>query len=337
MKLAALALLLLAACSVSAAPPGAARVRYTVGFAKGADAAALAKVVKAYKERLEKTAGGASLRIEADAIVVEMSFDSAFHEVKPAAKLAEDLAGEAHALAFHTEGNVPLRGVAHVDDEWLRYDESGGERGLFGTQVAAHAAGAKLEVFEGDDVRMLLSMQGELEFLQAPEKQPEGERARFDTWRAAHPEARLVEYDSVAREQGGPPEGCVWRRHRASKEYVLLERPKQAHFRFGGSSLQSTGFSSDDLGYPAVSFEMTMERMLDFRAWTGKIVGRGLAIVLDDEVVTLATVNGALPGRGIITGGVNGFTPGEVQALVRLLRLPRLPLPPRSVALEFLR
>jgi preprotein translocase subunit SecD len=337
MKLVALALFVLAACSVSAAPPSEQRVRYSAHFAAGADEAALAKVVEAYKQRLGKTAGDASFRTDAKAgtITVELPVSAAFTATKPEGTLATALVADAHVLAFTTEERVPVHGLAHVDDEWLRYDELGGERGLFGTQVAAHGAGAKLQVFEDDFVRTLLGAYGEIEFLAAQDPQLEGEHERFATWRKAHPGARLEEFDTRARAEGGPLPGTLWRRHRSSGEHALLVRSADPRFRFGNADIASAGFSQDRMGYPAVSFELKKERTKDFGDWTESILGHGLAIVRDDEILTLATVRSRLPGGGIIEGGAGVSSRGEARALVTLLRLPLLPLPPLSLTLEF--
>jgi preprotein translocase subunit SecD len=230
-----------------------------------------------------------------------------------------------------------VRGLAHVDEEWLRYDAQGGERGLFGTQIAAHEAGAQMRIFEDDLVRTLLASRGELEFLRAPKQTPPEERARFAAWQAANPDAPLRTYDALAREAGGPPPGQLWRRHRSSRECVLLERPSQAQARFGNADLAELSLGKDDLGNPALSFGLAKERQGEFSDWTESLRGEGLAIVLDEEILVLATVRSRLPGAGLIAGGVDGFSIGEAHALLQLLRQPRLPLAPLRVTLEFLR
>src|SRR5258706_12853271 len=68
MKLAALALLLFASCSVSAAPPGDPRVTYTVDFAAGSDGAVLQQAVERYKQRVCKPARETEVHIKAPAV-----------------------------------------------------------------------------------------------------------------------------------------------------------------------------------------------------------------------------------------------------------------------------
>jgi len=310
MKSAALALFLCAACSVSAAPEGAQRVFYTASFAPGSGQKALEQVIEAYRTRLGDTEVRIRTDVAASTITAEFAFSVAFHETKTGGTLAEPLAADPKATSFVTEGDVPVRGLAHVGEEWLRYDAQGGERGLFGTQVGAHAAGAKLRIYEDDRVRTLLGTHGELEFLVAPKTTPDAE--------------------------GPAGSERIRRRSRSTGEYVLLERPTEARFRFGNADIAKVGISSDEMGYPAISFELAGSRQGDFSDWTKTLFGKGLAIVLDEEILTLAAVRSRLPGKGIIQG-TPGFSPGEVEALVKLLQLPRLPLPPLAIRVEYLR
>lgn len=347
MKLAALALLFFASCSVSAAPPGDPRVRYTVGFAPGSDEAALQKVVEVYKQRL---AGDAILHTNAESstIVVECAVSEAFHEAKPARDLKQELrAGEVRS-SFTTDPLRPRGELAQADEEWLRLCEADCERGLFGSTIAAHAGGAKVHVFEDDQLRTQLGLFGELEFLEkVTDEFLAGqhttlalERVRFESWRKEHPAARLKNFDSLARENGGPVTGTLWRRHESTGEHVLLLRSADPRFRFGNGDIGSTGHSQDQMGYPAVSFELIKERAKDFSDWTQSILNHGMAIVLDDEILTLATVKSRLPGSGIIEGGAEGISKEEVKQLLALMqpsKLPPLPLAPLTLELEFLR
>jgi len=345
MKLASLALCLFAACSASAAPPSGERVRYTIQFATGTDEAALKQIIAAYETRLEKLARAAQFTPDAKTsrIAVELPLRDAFSDALPECTLDVALGTELHPATLPISLEPSHDGLAQLDDEWLRLHGRACERGLFGSQVAAHAAGAKLQLFRDDLVHTLLSARGELEFLVQASSEflaqngttLTDEHERFLAWRKAKPSARLAEFDAQARDQGGPLPGCIWRRLRASEEHVLLVRSSDARLRFTGKDIASTGFAQDQMGYPAVSFEFTKERRGDFGDWTQQIIGRGLAIVLDEEVVTLANVRSRLPGGGIIEGGAGGFSKGEVQALVRLMRLSPLPLQPQSVTSEF--
>jgi len=348
MKLAALALLLLASCSVSAAPPGNPKVRYTVDFGPGADAAALQKVIDAYKERLGSIAGELSIgtKSRATTISVELPVSAAFKEAKPVRELKQELRAGEPRSSFSMDPLLPRGELAHVDDEWLRLYPSGCERGLLGSTIVAHPAGAKVLVFEDDRLRTLLGLFGELEileqatikFLAEHNTTLDRETERFEAWRKEHPAARLKNFDALAREKGGPVPGTLWRRLRSTGGHALLMRSAEPRFRFDNRDIESTGYSQDYRAYPAVSFELNKERTKDFGDWTESILGHGLAIVLDDDILTLAIVKSKLPGSGIIEGGAGGFSKDEVKELVELLRPDRrspLPMQPLSLEVEF--
>ena len=201
-------------------------------------------------------------------------------------------------------------------------------------------------MFDDGTMRALLGSSGEFEMLEkATRKFLEQqhttlalERERFDAWRKEHPSSRLKTFDTLARERGGPLPDTLWRRVRSSGEFELLMRNPEPRYRFGSRDIQSVGYSQDVLGYPAVSFELKKERAQDFGDWTESILGEGLAIVLDDEILTLATVMSRLPGGGIIEGGAGGFTKEEVKLMKQLLQpsgLPPLPLPVLSLEVQF--
>lgn len=267
MKLAALALCLLAAC---AAP--APRAVHRVQFAPGSTHAQLERVVRTYEERIGFGKHDAEFEVDAQAATVVVK--------------------------------TPV-----VDERSMQL--------LLGSMC---------------DLRFL--PQATEEFLAAKNTTLAAERARFDAWRGKHAEEPLAAFDELARDAGGPIAGTLWRRDPTKGEYVLLVLPEEKRFRFGHDDLAEVGFCTDAMGYPAVSFELSKERQKDFGDWTASILGQGMAIVLDDEVLVLASVRSRLPGGGIIEGGSNGYTKLEVQTLVAILRSPRLPLKPLSVTLE---
>jgi hypothetical protein len=165
----------------------------------------------------------------------------------------------------------------------------------------------------------------------------EAERERFQAWIAGRPESTsLVRYGALAREEGGPPEGFRWvvrrdreraRRPLPEREFVLLHEALAPEL--DERDLESVGPASDQLGYPAVSFALKNERKASFEHWTGSIVNRTAAILLDDEVVTLVTFVDPMPGAGILSGGRRGFEPGEAEALIAILSHGRLDAAPR--------
>ena len=80
--------------------------------------------------------------------------------------------------------------------------------------------------------------------------------------------------------------------------------------------------SADELGRPAVAFSFTGDSARQLQAFTSQNVGNPLAIVLDNRVISSATINSTLPGSGIITTG----TAQEQTQLLNLLRYGSLPV-----------
>ncbi len=91
-----------------------------------------------------------------------------------------------------------------------------------------------------------------------------------------------------------------------------------------GGYLKDARTSFDRFGAPAVSLEFNSEGAKIFEEATRKNVGRHLAIVLDDNVISAPVVQEAIPeGKAQITGR---FTLEEAQRLAILLRAGALPV-----------
>ena len=75
--------------------------------------------------------------------------------------------------------------------------------------------------------------------------------------------------------------------------------------------------TADDLGYPALAFEIAAPEQSAFTSWTASLVDRRMACLVDWKPVSAPFVRSALPGRGIIRGS---WTEAEVDDLVRRLR-----------------
>jgi preprotein translocase subunit SecD len=73
---------------------------------------------------------------------------------------------------------------------------------------------------------------------------------------------------------------------------------------------------------PAVSFDLTGEGGRRFAAFTGSHVGDSLAVVLDNKVEQVATIQEQIHDQGRITGG---FTEQEAQDIAMMLRSGALP------------
>ena len=161
-------------------------------------------------------------------------------------------------------------------------------------------------------------------------------------WRVAHPQASIDEFNRLEREVGGPIRGLAWYPARRSSDAerpgadlvpVLIQLPE---WTFTAADLDSIGPTNDEIGYPAVAFELVPARREEFGDFTESLVGRQLAIIHSGEVLTRPVVQSRLPGKGIINGGTNGFTVDEVKRIVRTLRSVEGSLTTEALSLEWL-
>ncbi|MDF1809732.1 MAG: protein translocase subunit SecD [Phycisphaerales bacterium] len=74
--------------------------------------------------------------------------------------------------------------------------------------------------------------------------------------------------------------------------------------------------SADQLGRPAIGFQMNQSGALRMGALTGDNVGAHMAVLLDDEVFTAPTLNARITNQGIIEGE---FTMDEINYVIRVL------------------
>ena len=89
-----------------------------------------------------------------------------------------------------------------------------------------------------------------------------------------------------------------------------------------GRNLKRADITTDDFGQPAVAFNFDAEGARRFGEITEANIGRGLAIVLDDKVISAPTIESRITDRGIIRGR---FTQQEVTDMVTVLRSGALP------------
>ena len=105
---------------------------------------------------------------------------------------------------------------------------------------------------------------------------------------------------------------------REGGEWFLLDRVPV----ISGSDLKTAYMSQDEFGRPAVGFELKSEAASKFAEFTSKNIGRRLAIVLEEKVVSAPVIRSRISDRGQITGN---FTPQEVRDLALILRTGALP------------
>lgn len=91
-----------------------------------------------------------------------------------------------------------------------------------------------------------------------------------------------------------------------------------------GDALVNAQVGSGQFGDINVEFELNGEGTIAFAEVTSQNVGRKLAIVLDDKVISAPNINEEIrQGRGVIQGG---FTVDEAQDLAKILKEGALPL-----------
>jgi preprotein translocase subunit SecD len=97
------------------------------------------------------------------------------------------------------------------------------------------------------------------------------------------------------------------------------------HTLMTGSDLKSAAVATDQLGKYIIQFELTPEGGIIFGDHTSANIGKILTIVLDKQVISSPSINGAITeGSGIIEGQ---FTYDEVNDLAIKLRYGSLPIP----------
>lgn len=84
--------------------------------------------------------------------------------------------------------------------------------------------------------------------------------------------------------------------------------------------LQYAGLSLDANGRPAITFEIEEEQKPAFEAMTTRCINRALATYVGDQLICAPTVNGTLPGQGILLGDQSGFSVEEGNRLLKILR-----------------
>jgi preprotein translocase subunit SecD len=92
-----------------------------------------------------------------------------------------------------------------------------------------------------------------------------------------------------------------------------------------GSTIKRAQVASDQFGKPEVTFELSSEGAREFARITEANVGKRLAIILDDKIMTMPVIRERIPGGQVrITGD---FTMKEAQDQALVLRAGAFPVP----------
>ncbi len=144
------------------------------------------------------------------------------------------------------------------------------------------------------------------------------ERDRMEAWCSAHPGAPLAAFARVERDDGGPHPDVRWVESNGAgqAQRLLLLVQNNPAWTFTSEDVAQAYRSVDPQGHPAVGFELHDARKQAFGDFTEANVDRAMAILVDGDVVSVATINDRLPGQGIVLGR---FTAEEADSLARVL------------------
>lgn len=267
-------------------------------------------------------------------------------EGTPAIELTGD---ESTLLGFEN-----VESVVRIDAEDIRYLRRDGnrlaviKRGENGTTPAEHSAGARVTLVASDDIKAAVENLGDLRFyavaqdadFRAAGSDETTARTALRTWLddPAHAGAPIKLYNALPREQGGPPSGILFFPSKGEPVagasdaiYVPCVTPKSPAESFTGGDLAQVNSTTDSKGFPAVGFEMSPAKRIQFGRFTERIVDRQMAIVINDEVISAPTVNSGLWGSSYIEGR---FGLSERDAMIRVLRSGSLKVRPQLEAAE---
>ncbi len=290
-------------------------------------------------------------RSEQNRIIIELPGTLGLPTVEAQSVLLEEVPDqdlpEGDYLSLEKADDFPESGVVTSGVEQIRYGRKSGnrledlERQVNGTSMVRHASGEAVVLQKDDAFRTAIESLGELSFqiVAAGGYFPAGtdeatERKKLQEWLEANPGAPLVAFNRVPPDQGGPHPDIEWFPHKTEgQSSVLLDAEKATPVlrttgeeRFTGGDLARVYPAQDDIGFPAVGFEMRPSRRDDFGDFTRKHKNRFLAIILNDEVVSAPTIQEELRGEGIIRGQ---FNDQEVKDLITVLRSGSLKIKPQ--------
>lgn len=180
-------------------------------------------------------------------------------------------------------GDLPQHdGVIRIQDEQIAYGVRNEnllldcKRGFKGTEASDHPETSTAMLTSGDKIRSRIENLGELSFLIVAEYgmveglNPTDERQKLSDWLAANPDRRISEFNAVEGE-AGKHEAIRWFPVRPSDDdeaeafdpssstwaqACLIEHPDHPEWVFRGDALKNVYFTSDQMGKPAVGFEM---------------------------------------------------------------------------------
>jgi len=276
--------------------------------------------------------------------VIEIPSTAGVEGAQASATLADKLGVVQWNLTIATTDDAMLGlfpvtgGRLAIDNEILEYRERKGKelldlrRGIDGTTTASHEAGALVELKGEDPIQSLIENPGQMQFYIRAEPDDTfppgtdltGEIGKASKWREENPDVPWSVYNkqlaSRSDELGSLRFYPYIEADKSGNRVDAGIRPmwkQRDEWTFTGDDLKSVNPTNDQLGYPAVALHLNAEKEHEFTRFTRQYLQRGLGIVLNDELVSLANIESVLGADFIIKGQ---FTPAEVDVMVKVLR-----------------
>ncbi|MEM1451725.1 MAG: protein translocase subunit SecD [Planctomycetota bacterium] len=324
------------------------------------DDAAISNVIGIWRKRLDPD-GVRDVKLRKSGrqrILIELPGNLSLVAQKASSTLSEAYVpgGESENLTLDPNNpsfkDFPGGGRIVIDGEQIRYKRKIGNRlGRLewseGSTPRELPAGTEVVLEASDPWRALIENTGRMEVLMhATTLDAAGtfdlnvESDKAATWARENPNASISEYNSqLAAENPDQPLGRLrffpQRLKADNLDVPVADRltalivEQNTDFLFSGSDFPRVFPSYDELGAPAVGFEIATDRQNDFFAFTKEHEGEQMAIVIDNEIATDPQLNDPLRSGGIITGGSFGFTQAEVDDLVQVINSGSLDLEPQ--------
>jgi SecD/SecF fusion protein len=332
------------------------------------DQEVMSELVSIWIERVDPygTKGITLRRVGSNRVVIEIPGSASAVANDVASKLAKELSkdGNVIELDLGDEANwdrfPPTGGVVRIGAEDIQYRRRTAHlltdlyRGQTRTEAAAHEAGATVQLIAADPWKSLIENTGRMEFfiqandsddlLGVSDTRTELEKAK--AWIDANEDLPIADYNlKLATENPDSPigrlrffpmkptefdlaQGLVGK-ELLKKNLTALIVEADPEWRFTGSDMAAVRQTTDDIGFPAVGFEIKGVRGNAFGAYTRAHIDKSMAIVINDEIVTMPNIEDALVGGGTINGGARGFKEQEVQDLIQVLKSGSLKISPK--------
>ncbi|MBP9765510.1 protein translocase subunit SecD [Candidatus Babeliales bacterium] len=221
-----------------------------------------------------------------------------------------------------------------AEERHLKYDVDGSVLKItlpdsLESRLVADAVDANIEILRSRFASLSeihISKQGTTQIVVELPDVSDPQQAKLMIGKSAVLEFKLVEDQAASREallskydQELPEGTIVVPGHRRSafdeKMYYLLPEYTPVSGKYFKNA--SVGFGGDLGTELAVSFEFDEEGGKRFHELTSENIGKQLAIVLDDEVIQIATIRSAIGSKGQISGS---FRSDEASALSKMLK-----------------